>query len=133
MKVDGRCHCGKIVFQAEVDPQTSQICHCTDCQTLSGSPWRASVAAKAEAFRILSGEPRIYVKKSEDGTPRNQGFCGDCGTPLYSSAVKDTPVYMLRLGALKQRAELKPTRQIWCRSALPWSSDVSKLPATQLD
>jgi hypothetical protein len=37
MKIDGRCHCGEITFEAEVDPDALNICHCTDCQTLSGS------------------------------------------------------------------------------------------------
>jgi len=28
MKVEGRCHCGKIAYEAEVDPTAVQICHC---------------------------------------------------------------------------------------------------------
>jgi hypothetical protein len=133
MKVDGSCHCGKITYQAEVDPSDAQVCHCTDCQTLSGSPFRASVPAKAEGFRLLSGAPKIYVKKSEDGTPRAQGFCGDCGTPIYSAMVKDTPLYFLRLGPIKQRAEIPARRQIWCRSALAWAKNISGLPALEKD
>src|SRR5262245_4627881 len=37
MKVDGRCHCGYITYEAEIDPEKVMICHCTDCQTLTGS------------------------------------------------------------------------------------------------
>ena len=37
MKIDGRCHCGCITYEAEIDPDKVMICHCTDCQTLSGS------------------------------------------------------------------------------------------------
>jgi hypothetical protein len=29
MRIDGRCHCGAIVYSAEVDPETAAICHCT--------------------------------------------------------------------------------------------------------
>jgi hypothetical protein len=32
MKVDGRCHCGYVSFEAEADPETTTICNCTDCQ-----------------------------------------------------------------------------------------------------
>ncbi|MEM7636825.1 MAG: GFA family protein, partial [Pseudomonadota bacterium] len=32
MKVDGRCLCGSVTFEAHVDPATAAICHCTDCQ-----------------------------------------------------------------------------------------------------
>jgi hypothetical protein len=37
MKIDGGCHCGYIAYEAETDPAEARICHCTDCQTLSGS------------------------------------------------------------------------------------------------
>lgn len=36
MKIDGGCHCGAITYEAEIDPNSVAVCHCTDCQTLSG-------------------------------------------------------------------------------------------------
>ena len=33
MKIDGRCHCGFIAYEAEADPEMTGVCHCTDCQT----------------------------------------------------------------------------------------------------
>jgi hypothetical protein len=35
---------------------------------------------------------------------------------------------MLRLGSIRERAELPPRRQIWCQSALPWGQDISGVP-----
>ena len=43
MKIDGRCHCGYITYEADIDPDKTLICHCTDCQTLSGSAFRVHV------------------------------------------------------------------------------------------
>ena len=37
MKIDGHCHCGYLTYEAEVKPEDAVICHCTDCQTLSGT------------------------------------------------------------------------------------------------
>ena len=37
MKIQGGCHCGKISYEAEIDPEKVAICHCTDCQSGSGS------------------------------------------------------------------------------------------------
>ncbi len=118
------CHCGAIAYEAIVDPDMVRICHCTDCQTLTGSAYRVNVPAPAESFVLLRGQPRIYIKTAESGTQRAHAFCPDCGTPIYSAAVSDPPRYSLRVGALKQRAALRPTRQIWCRSALSWSMDL---------
>jgi hypothetical protein len=125
MKIEGSCHCGDIAYQAEVDPNTARICHCTDCQTLSGSAYRANIPAPADRFVLLRGEPKIYIKIAESGAKRAHAFCGNCGTPIYAAALNDPPAYSLRIGAIKQRAELRPRRQIWCRSALPWSMDLS--------
>lgn len=124
MKVEGSCHCGQITFEAEVDPDAVRICHCTDCQMLSGSAYRVNVATPAASFVLRSGTPKIYVKTADSGNQRAQGFCANCGTQIYAIDVRQPQAYSIRVGTLKQRAELRPTRQIWCRSALPWVSDI---------
>src|SRR5436189_5111260 len=60
MKIDGRCHCGYVTFEAEADPETTTICNCTDCQTMSGGPLRAVVITRPGTFVLLSGEPTVY-------------------------------------------------------------------------
>lgn len=128
MKIDGSCHCGKIAYQAEVDPDAVGICHCTDCQNLTGSPYRATIQAPASGFTILRGEPKIYIKTTaESGNRRAHAFCPECGSPIYAAAIENPQVYSLRVGSIKQRAQLHPKGQIWCRSALPWSMDLSRI------
>ena len=119
MRIDGSCHCGRLTYEADIDPDKVGVCHCTDCQTLSGSAFVAFVPVAKGAF-WLSGEPHIYVKTAESGNRRAQAFCPDCGTRLYASAEKDPPFFNLRLGTVRQRAMLAPKTQHWCRSALPW-------------
>lgn len=128
MKVDGHCHCGEIAYEAHVDPARSAICNCTDCQTFSGSPWRASVPAKVEDFRLLRGTLKTYVKTAENGNKRLQAFCGDCGSAIYATTPENQTIFNLRLGALTQRADLPPKRQIWMESALAWAQDISEVP-----
>ncbi|HEX3949087.1 MAG TPA: GFA family protein [Steroidobacteraceae bacterium] len=131
MKVDGRCHCGQIRYEAQIDADKASVCHCTDCQTLTGTAYRVSVPASAANLVFLSGTPKIYVKTAESGNRRAQAFCGDCGTPLYSADAEDPQIYFLRVGSLSQRAALPPKRQIWCRSALPWASDIRNLERSE--
>ena len=70
MKIDGHCHCGEITFEAEVDPDALNICHCTDCQTLSGTAFRVNIPAPAEHFVLLSGTPKTYIKTAELRRPK---------------------------------------------------------------
>jgi hypothetical protein len=130
MHVDGRCHCGAIAYSAEVDPEEASICHCADCQSFSGSPFRASVPAKVEDFLLLRGAPKIYVKTADSGAKRAQAFCSECGAPVYASAVENPTVLNLRLGGIRQRSEIVPRRQIWRASALDWALDVHALPGS---
>jgi hypothetical protein len=128
MKVHGGCHCGALGYEAEVDPAHVTVCHCVDCQIFSGAAFRASVPAAARAFTITRGTPKIYVKTAESGNRRAQGFCGDCGSPVYSADAHAPQVYMLRIGPLAERAALAPQREIWCESALPWAARLLSLP-----
>ena len=129
MKITGGCHCGNVTFEAEVDPANTSICHCADCQTLSGAPYRASVAARPEQFRFVSGKPATYVKVAESGNKRVQAFCANCGSPIYSTALEDAKAALnIRVGTIQQRDALVPTRQIWTRSRQPWTADLSGIP-----
>jgi hypothetical protein len=130
MHVDGSCHCGRVTYRAEVDPERVSLCNCTDCQVLTGTAYRVSVPATREQFTLLGGELTTYVKTAESGARRRHAFCKHCGAPIYATAdVDDPPGYSLRVGGMRQRASLPPKKRTWCRSALPWSLDVSGLPA----
>jgi hypothetical protein len=128
MHIDGGCHCGYITYAAEVDPEAVRICHCTDCQTLSGSSYRTNVPARKETFKLLTGQPKIYIKTAESGNKRAQAFCPECGTPIYAAAVSEPQVYGIRVGTARQRAELPPKKQGWCQSALDWVMNLESLP-----
>jgi hypothetical protein len=134
MKVDGACACGAIAVEAEADPDKAQICHCTDCQTATGTAFRASIPVPGATLKI-TGKPAVYVKTSaESGRPRVQAFCGTCGTPIYSTSPGEgvQPSYVLRVGILRQRDQLAPRRQIWWRSAQPWVTQLAALPKVEM-
>ena len=129
MKVDGTCYCGYLTFEAEVDPDTVELCHCSDCQVLSGSAFRIVVPATAGSFRLLSGEPATFVKTAESGNRRSQAFCPKCGTSIFSRPADGKEGYFgLRTGCLRQRHELVPAAQIWRRSSLPWVDHIGDIP-----
>jgi hypothetical protein len=130
MRLDGSCHCGYITFEAEADPDKTTICHCTDCQTSTGTAFRTNIPVPGNSFRMLSGEPTIYVKTTaESGNPRAQAFCPKCGSPIYSTTPGDgpKPSYMVRVGVLRQRDQLVPKLQNWWRSARPWVTGLDSI------
>jgi hypothetical protein len=130
MKIDGSCHCGYVTYDAEADPERTAICNCTDCQTLSGAPFRAVISTTSEKFRILSGEPTIYVKIAESGAKREQAFCPRCGSPIYSASTGEGQKFIgIRVGTVRQRNQLVPKAQIWTRSRQAWINDIASIPS----
>ena len=130
MKIHGSCHCGYIKFEAEADPEKVTVCHCTDCQTSTGTAFRTNVPVPGNAFKMLSGEPAVYIKTTaESGNHRAQTFCPKCGSPLYSTTPGDgpKPSYMVRVGILRERDELTPKVQIWTRSARRWVNELASV------
>ena len=123
MHIDGACHCGAISFTAEIDPARVMICHCSDCQILSGAPFRAVAAAPIETL-VVRGEPKHYIKVADSGNRRAQVFCPECATPLFATAPENATSVVIRLGCVTQRAELVPTALIWQRSSVPWLSEL---------
>jgi hypothetical protein len=134
MKIDGACHCRNITYEAEVDVDQVEICHCTDCQILSASAFRVVVPVPAKDFRLLSGAPKNYTKTAESGRKRLMGFCPECGTQIYATSADGEPkVYNVRVGTARQRDQLRPQRQYWTRSALPWIDDIGSLPKFEME
>ena len=129
MKIDGQCHCGAISFEGEVDSAVFGMCHCVDCQALTGSAFRANVNVPSDKF-ILRGEPKTYVKTAEQsGNKSRSAFCSNCGSPIYSCAmVESPPVFRVRLGIVRQRAQFAPRSQIWRGSAFHWVNSLTEVP-----
>lgn len=129
MKVDGRCLCGYLSYEAEVDPDLVSICHCADCQVLAGSAFRVTVPVTDGSFKFLSGLPKIYVKIAASGSKRTLAFCPECGTSIYSKPADDKSNYFgLRVGSLRQRDTLVPRAQYFHRSAQSWIDNIGDMP-----
>ena len=130
MKIDGACHCGFITIEGEADPEKVTICHCTDCQTSTGTAFRISIPVPGASFK-MTGQPTTYLKTTADsGKPRLQAFCPRCGAPIYSTTPGDgvQPSYTVRVGMLRQRDKLPPKRQNWWRSARSWVTSLDAVP-----
>ena len=132
MKITGGCHCGDIQYEAEIDESKVMLCHCTDCQEISGAPYRGVVVTTGEHLQ-LRGDIKDYVKTTANsGNPRAQSFCAQCGTHIYATSVAEpgtkedpaTKKYNLRLGTVHQRDQLSPTIEMWCDSREKWVTPI---------
>jgi hypothetical protein len=133
MNIEGQCHCGAVTYQADIDPERVSICHCTDCQVLTGSPFRVTVICSGDQIRMTGKPPKIYPKTGDNGRTRFQHFCPECGSPLFTSGEGGPEDWGIRWGSIRQRDQLQPMRQIWCGSAVPWINHLKGLPGRPTD
>jgi len=95
---------------------------------MSGAPLRAVIITRPGTFVVLSGKLTEYRKTADSGNVRVQAFCPQCGTAIHATSTGDEPkAYNVRVGALRQRNELVPRRQIFVRSQQPWVNDLSSI------
>ena len=124
LKVTGQCHCNNIRYTAVVDPERVRICHCNDCQIISGSAFRINLPVKVTDFKLQSGVLKTYTKVAESGNKRALCFCSNCGSQIYSTSVEDPQEFNLRVGTINERKSLPPQSQQWESEALPWTENI---------
>jgi hypothetical protein len=116
----GGCLCGRVRYESTGEPTFSLLCHCRDCQRQSGSAYIAAMRVPAAGFRIIRGEPRRYVSRSDAGNEITRVFCGDCGSPLYVAVATRPDLIGLRVTSLDDPSGFRPDANIFAKSAQPW-------------
>ncbi len=105
MQIDGKCHCCAVTYDAEIDPDEVGICHCTDCQRLTCTAFRVTVSTPVSQFQLTGKSPKRYEKRAKNGALRLQFFCGDCGSPIYTTGEgKDAELVGIRWGSINSAA-----------------------------
>jgi len=118
--IEGGCRCGAVRYTLGLDnlPPT-YACHCTDCQTWSGSAF-SQQAVVAESAIEASGPIVIYELTSPSGRVSRQRMCGVCHTRIFNTNSARPGIAVVRAGTLDRSNELIVTAHIWTRSKQPW-------------
>ena len=115
----GRCLCGACSFEIDGDPIVVAICHCTDCQRLSGAG-HSTGAMYAESGIRLSGQPASYKLQSSAGNCVTRLFCGTCGSPLFGKNSGMPGVMTVTMGTLDASEGMFPQVEIFVRTRRDW-------------
>jgi len=118
--IEGGCRCGAVRYRVALDalPPT-YACHCTDCQTWSGSAF-SQQAVVMEGAIDPSGPIVLYELTSASGHISRQRMCGLCHTRIFNTNSARPGIAVIRAGTLDQSNELIVTAHIWVRSKQPW-------------
>ena len=117
---EGGCACGAIRYRLLEDPLELHICHCTDCQRVSGSAFVMSMATQRKSLEVVRGETTTVEFDTPEGIHRREQRCPACESRLWSQPQAFPEIRTLRPGTLDDHGWLRPIAHIWTRSAQPW-------------
>ena len=117
--VTGGCLCGAVRFAYAGEAGSASYCHCADCRRATGGPYAVSVRLEADKLSV-TGETRSYTTTSDAGKPITRHFCPACGSPLFT-LTPGGPTAFVKAGAFDDPAVVRPTVEIWTRSAVSWN------------
>jgi hypothetical protein len=120
--ITGRCLCGRVTYSADSEPVVQAVCHCTDCQRQTGSPFSVIVGVPRAAFKVQGSTLASFATTGEDhGLETQRNFCSACGSPVYSISAAYPALAFLKAGSLDDASWLEPTLEAWTSSGHPWS------------
>lgn len=126
-KVSGGCLCGAIRFEAAAQPQIALLCHCTDCQRVSGAAAYAAYVVPIDSLSVVQGEPAHYDVTADSGRINSRHFCATCGSRVFA-ILKEMGMASVNGLALDDRNHFQPVANHRPETAPTWCS-LGDLPA----
>ena len=115
----GGCACGSIRYTCARAPIAMLNCHCGDCQLSSGAPFASGVVVMTADLEV-SGTPKTHAVSAGSGGLSTRGFCGDCGTPLFTRSDTNAQFTSIRFPTLDDSSGFRPMLDIYTASAQQW-------------
>lgn len=118
----GSCICGSVRYEIVSEPITLFACHCSDCQTVTGSGYVLALRVPCDGVAVIKGEAKPYERTEADDRRRIIHRCPHCLTILWSERPDSQEYVTVYAGTLDDSSSLRPVAHIWTRDAQPWIS-----------
>ena len=117
--MDGGCACGAVRYRLNDAPMVVHCCHCTSCQTETGSAFVINAVIERDRVTLLAGEPEAVMTPSDSGRGQEIFRCPTCRVALWSHYSSRKAAFV-RGGTLDAPDAVPPDVHIFTRSKLPW-------------
>lgn len=115
----GRCVCGTVQYAAVARADRAYACHCSECQTRSGSAFAMLLPVPVAGFEV-TGETLIVQQEEANGVVATLHLCAQCLTRIYTENPLWSDLRILRAGTLDDSAAAAPAFHIWVSSKQRW-------------
>jgi hypothetical protein len=114
-----RCGCGSLTATIAAYSPVVALCHCTDCQRRSGSPFGVAGYFPADAV-MIAGDYREWSRPTASGGTLINRFCLVCGSTVFWTTGLHSGMIGIAAGAFADPAFPPPLRSVWEQDRLAW-------------
>ena len=116
----GHCLCGSVRYVLRPGFRFNPYaCHCTDCQTRTGSAFSEHMLFAKPDIQI-EGDLDIGSYAQPSGAMSQITGCSKCKTRIFAENDSRPAFASLRCGTLANSANVVPVAHLWVRSKQPW-------------
>jgi hypothetical protein len=127
--LSGQCSCGAVTYEIVGEPLFVQACHCTDCQTTTGSAFVVHVVIP-EAQLQIQGDTSMSTVPSGSGMGCELHYCSSCAVFIWVRYLyHQVPVIAIRAGTLNDKQAVTPQAHIFTQSKQAWVQIPSDVPS----
>ena len=119
-ELKGGCLCGAVRYTlAEGFRLNPYACHCTDCQSRTGSAFSEHLLFALSDIE-LTGDLDIAEYTQPSGAQSSIYGCSVCKARIYAVNSTREGMASLRCGTLDNSASVVPVAHLWVKSKQPW-------------
>lgn len=116
--ISGSCLCGLVHFEVDFQPERFYLCHCQQCQQLTGSAFAANIFTKPNNIEWLLGYE--YISHYQHPTREfSKAFCSKCGSAL-PFVNKSGKALIIPAGSLSKALTDIPDANIFVSEKVKW-------------
>jgi hypothetical protein len=116
----GGCLCRAVRYSLKGPPLLVYVCHCHDCQSISGSAFSLTVLVSSAAL-ALTGPLETFTRTTARGREVRITVCAHCHARLTFNDVARPDFTGLRAGTFDDASWAVPIAQTFVKSAIPWA------------
>lgn len=118
LSISGSCLCEKVSFESKNYFHQFHLCHCSQCQKITGSAYASNLFTAPNNIDWLSGF-ELVKRFDAPGRSISKAFCSECGSgvPYLSSSGK---ALVIPAGCLNGNPDIEPQDNIFCSEKVDW-------------
>lgn len=125
----GSCLCSKVSFECNDEFEQFHLCHCIQCQKVTGSAHASNLFTSPQNIKWLTGF-ELVKRFDVPGRTISTAFCTECGSAVPYLSLSGEAL-IVPAGSLDSTATLIPQDNIFCSEKAKWYDNALK--ATQFN